>query len=151
MIADELAKKNIPVILGKTHELPGSADADIDQPFKTPALLQRAGVLFCLSIPGGFWQERNLPFNAGTAVAYGLTKEEALVAITSNTAKILGVDDKIGTLEKGKSASLIVSTGDVLDMKTSSIEYAFIEGREVNLDNKQKELNRKFLKKYGLN
>ena len=151
MIADELAKKNIPVILGKTHELPGSDDADIDQPFKTPFQLQKAGVLFCLSIPGGFWQERNLLFNAGTAVAYGLTKEQALQAITLNAAKILGADKQIGTLEKGKEASLIVSTGDVLDMKTSNIEYAFISGRQIDLNNKQKELNSKFSKKYGVN
>ena len=151
MIADELAKKNVAVILGKTHELPSGDDADIDQPFKTPGVLQRAGVLFCLSIPGSFWQERNLPFNAGTSVAYGLTKEEALAAITLNTAKILGVDAQIGSLEKGKDASLIVSTGDVLDMKTSDIQYAFIGGRMIDLNNKQKELNQKFSKKYGLN
>lgn len=151
LIADELAKKKIAVILGKTHELPGSDDADIDQQFKTPSLLQKAGVLFCLSIPGGFWQERNLAFNAGSAVTYGLTKEEALAAITSNTAKILGVDAQIGSLEKGKEASLIVSSGDVLDMKTSNIEYAFISGRQIDLNNKQKELNAKFSKKYGVN
>lgn len=151
MIADELAKKNIPVILGKTHELPGSADADVDQPFKTPAILQKAGVLFCISIPGGFWQERNLSYNAGTTVAYGLTKEQALAAITYNTAKILGVDKKIGSIEKGKDASIIVSSGDVLDMRTSNIEYAFINGRMIDLNNKQKELNQKFSKKYGLN
>lgn len=151
LIADELAQKKISVMLGKTHELPASADADVDQPFKTPAQLQKAGVLFCITIPGGFWQERNLPFNAGTAVAYGLTKEEALAAITSNTARIIGVDDRLGTLEKGKSASLIVSAGDVLDMKTSNIEYAFIDGRQIDLSNKQKELNQKFSKKYGVN
>ncbi len=151
MIADELAKKNIAVILGKTHELPASDDADIDQEFKAPTLLKKAGVLFCLSIPGGFWQERNLAFNAGSAAAYGLSKEEALSAITSNTAKILGVDALIGSLEKGKEASLIVSSGDVLDMKTSNIEYAFISGRLIDLNNKQKELNAKFNKKYGVN
>lgn len=151
LIADELAQKKISVMLGKTHELPASADADVDQPFKTPTQLQKAGVLFCITIPGGFWQERNLPFNAGTAVAYGLTKEEALAAITSNTAQIIGVDDRLGTLEKGKSASLIVSAGDVLDMKTSNIEYAFIDGRQIDLSNKQKELNQKFSKKYGVN
>lgn len=150
-IADELAKKNIAVILGKTHELPASDDADIDQRFKTPAVLQKAGVLFCLSIPGGFWQERNLAFNAGSAAAYGLTKEHALAAITLNTAKILGVENKIGSLEKGKEASLIVSAGDALDMKTSNIEYAFISGRQIDLNNKQKELNAKFSKKYGVN
>lgn len=151
MIADVLAQKKIAVILSETHDLPANEDADIDQPFKTPALLQKAGVLFCLSIPNGFWQERNLMFQAGTAVAYGLSKEEALASITYNTAKILGVDAKLGSIEKGKEASIIVSSGDVLDMKTSAIEYAFISGREINLDNKQKELNNKFLKKYGLN
>ncbi len=151
MIADELAQKNVAVMLGKTHELPADADADVDQPYKTPAALQKAGVLFCITIPGGFWQERNLTFNAGTAVAYGLTKEQALAAITSNAAKILGVDAQLGTLEKGKAASLIVSSGDVLDMRTSNIEYAFIDGRLIDLNNKQKELNSKFLKKYGLN
>ncbi len=151
LAADVLVQKNIPVILHEVHDLPASDDADIDQPFKTPALLQKAGVLFCISIPNGFWQERNLMFMAGTAAAYGLTKEEALAAITSNTAKIIGADNSIGTLETGKAASLIVSTGDVLDMKTSNIEFAFIDGRQIDLNNKQKELNQKFMKKYGLN
>jgi imidazolonepropionase-like amidohydrolase len=90
-------------------------------------------------------------FEAGTAATYGLTKEEALQAITLNPAKILKLDSQIGSLEKGKEASLIVSTGDVLDMKTSNIEYAFISGRQIDLNNKQKALNEKFLKKYGLN
>lgn len=151
LIADELAQKNVPVILDNPHSLPAYSDEDIDQPYKTPAQLQKAGVLFCLSIPRGFWQERNLMFEAGTAVAYGLTKEQALASITSNTAKILGIEKTIGTIETGKAATLVVSTGDLLDMRTSNIEYAFIDGREINLDNKQKELNRKFTKKYGLN
>ncbi|MCW5906715.1 MAG: amidohydrolase family protein [Chitinophagales bacterium] len=151
LIADELAQKNVAVMLDNPHSLPAYPEEDIDQPYKTPAQLQKAGVLFCLSIPGGFWQERNLMFEAGTAAAYGLTKEEALASITSNTAKILGIDKTIGTIETGKAATLIVSTGDVLDMRTSNIEHAFIDGREIDLDNKQKELNRKFMKKYGLN
>lgn len=151
LMADVLAQKSIPVILENPHSLPAYPEEDIKQPYKTPAQLQQAGVLFCLSIPNGFWQERNLMFEAGTAAAYGLTKEEALAAITSNTAKILGIADKAGTLESGKAATLIVSTGDVLDMRTSNIEMAFIDGRQINLDNKQKELNRKFMKKYGLN
>ncbi len=150
-IAEELARKKIPVILDNPHSLPTFPEEDVNQPYKTPGELQKAGVLFCLSIPGRFWEERNLMFEAGTAVAWGLSKEEALATITSNAAKILGVDDKIGTLEKGKSASLIISSGDVLDMKSSVIEHAFIDGREINLDNKQKELDRKFEKKYGLN
>ena len=136
--------------MSKCHELPTYDDEDIQQPYKTPGMLQKAGVLYCISI-GAFWQERNLMFEAGTASAYGLTKDEALQAITFNPAKILKLDDKIGTLEKGKEASLIVSTGDVLDMKTSTIEQAFISGRQIDLSNKQKALNEKFSKKYGVN
>ena len=151
MMAEELAQKKVPVILGATHSLPSTGEADVDQPYKTPAVLQKAGVQYCLSIPGGFWQERNLIFMAGTAAAYGLTKEQALSAITQNTAKILGLDASIGTLEKGKDASLIVSTGDLLDMKSSNIEYAFISGRQIDLSNKQKTLSEKYMKKYKLN
>jgi imidazolonepropionase-like amidohydrolase len=147
MIADVLAQKKIPVILGKAHELPSYNDEDIQQPYKTPAILQKAGVLYALSI-GGFWQQRNLMFEAGTAAAYGLSKEDALASITSNSAKILKLDDKIGTIEKGKAASFIISDGDLLDMRTSNISLAFIDGRQVNLDNKQKELYKKFSAKY---
>ncbi len=150
LIADILAQKKIPVILNKCHDLPSYDDDDIQQPYKTPGVLQKAGVLYCISI-GGFWQSRNLMFEAGTATIYGLTKEEALQAITSNAAKILKIDDHIGTLEKGKDASLIVSSGDVLDMKTSKIERAFINGRQIDLSNKQKALYEKFSKKYGIN
>lgn len=150
MIADELAQKKIPVILSKCHDLPTYDDEDIQQPYKTPAILQKAGVLYCISI-GAFWQERNLMFEAGTAATYGLTKEEALQAITLSPAKIMKLDAMIGTLEKGKEASLIVSTGDVLDMKTSNVEQAYISGRKIDLNNKQKALNDKFSKKYGLN
>ncbi len=149
MIADELAKKKIPVILSKCHDMPSYEDDDIQQPYKTPGILQKAGVLFAISIEG-FWQERNLAFEAGTAATYGLSKEEALQAITLNPAKILKLDEYIGSLEKGKAASIIVSTGDVMDMKTSNIEYAFIDGRQVDLSNKQKALYEKFAKKYGV-
>ena len=150
MIADELAQKKIPVILSKCHDLPTYEDEDVQQPYKTPGILQKAGVLYCISI-GAFWQERNLMFEAGTAATYGLTKEEALQAITINPAKILKLDGQIGSLEKGKEASLIVSTGDVLDMKTSTIEQAYIGGRRIDLSNKQKALSEKFMKKYGVN
>jgi imidazolonepropionase-like amidohydrolase len=147
MIADILAAKKIPVILQKTHQLPSYDDEDIQQPYKTPAILQQAGVLFALSI-GGFWQERNLMFEAGTASAYGLSKEQALAAITANSAKILKLDSRIGTIEKGKDASIIISDGDLLDMRSSNITLAFIDGRQIDLDNKQKELYRKFSQKY---
>jgi len=150
-IADFLKKQNVAVILSPTHELPGREEEDIDLPYKKPYLLQQAGVLFCLGFTGGWggsWEQRNLPFWAGTAAAYGLTKEEALAAVTSNTAKILGIDDRVGTLEEGKEATLIVSEGDVLDMRSSNITLAFVEGRQINLDNKQKMLYRKFRDKY---
>jgi imidazolonepropionase-like amidohydrolase len=147
MIADVLAAKKIPVILQKTHELPSYDDEDIQQPYKTPAILQQAGVLYALSI-GGFWQERNLMFEAGTACAYGLSKEQALAAITLNSAKILKLNSRIGSIEKGKDASLIISDGDLLDMRSSNISLAYIDGRQIDLDNKQKELYRKFSQKY---
>jgi Amidohydrolase family len=147
LIADQLASHHVPVILSKAHNLPSYTDDDIQQPYKTPAALQKAGVLYALSIEG-FWQVRNLAFEAGTAAAYGLTQEQALASITSSPAKILGLDNQIGTIAAGKDASLVVSSGDILDMRTSQIELAFIAGRQINLDNKQKELYKKFSEKY---
>jgi imidazolonepropionase-like amidohydrolase len=90
----------------------------------------------------------NLPFAAGQCVAYGLTKEEALQTVTLNTARILGIADKTGSLEVGKDANIVVSTGDILDMTTSNVELAFITGRNVSLDNKHKQLARRFQVKY---
>lgn len=148
-IADLLKQKNIPVILNQPHSLPVSQDDDVDQPYKTPAMLQKAGVLFCIGNEG-FWQQRNLAFNAGTAAAYGLSKEEALSAITLNAAKILGVDKTTGSLEPGKDANMVVSSGDILDMRTNNITRAYIQGRELNLDNKQKQLYERYKYKYGL-
>ncbi|RFS21451.1 amidohydrolase [Chitinophaga silvatica] len=148
-IADLLKQANISVILNQPHSLPIMQDDDVDQPYKTAAQLQKAGVLYCLSNEG-FWQQRNLGFEAGTAATYGLTKEEALSAVTINAAKILGIDKQTGTLEVGKDANITVSDGDLLDMKSSVIIHAFIQGREINLDNKQKQLSEKYHKKYGL-
>jgi imidazolonepropionase-like amidohydrolase len=149
-IADLLKQNNIAVILGDEHALPAAEDDDVDQPFKTPAVLQKAGVLFALNDEHGESRYRNLPFNAGTAAAYGLTKEQALQAITLNSAKILGVDDKTGSLEVGKDANIVISEGDILDMRTSKVTNAFIQGREVSLDNKQKQLFERYKHKYEL-
>lgn len=144
-----LKENGIPVILGDAHSLPGGDDTKVDVPYHTAAMLQQAGVMYCLSI-GGYWQQRNLPFVAGTTAAHGVSKEDALKSITSSTAKILGIDNVTGTLEAGKDANIILSTGDVLDMKTSNIERAFIQGRDINLDNSQKQLYETYRKKYGL-
>ena len=89
-------------------------------------------------------------FNAGTAAAYGLSKEEALEAITLNAAKILGIDDRAGSIEPGKDANIVISDGDILDMRSSIISKAFIQGREVSLDNKQTQLYERYKYKYGL-
>ena len=149
-IADILKQNNISVILNNQHALPSSEDDDIDQPFKTPAILQKAGVVFALNDNDETTRYRNLPFNAGTAASYGLGKELALQAITLNAAKIMGVADKTGSLEVGKDANLLVTEGDILDMKTSVIERAMIQGREVDLNNKQKQLNDRYEYKYDL-
>ena len=150
LIADLLKQNNIAVILGQQHSLPTTDDDDVDQPYKTPAQLQKAGVLFALNDDNGETRYRNLMFNAGTAAAYGLTKEQALQAITLNSAKILGIEDRTGSLEAGKDANIVISGGDLLDMRTSLIEHAFIQGREVSLENKQTQLYKRYMGKYGL-
>jgi imidazolonepropionase-like amidohydrolase len=149
-IADLLKENNISVILGREHSLPTMEDDDIDQPFKTPAMLQKAGVLFALNDDFEEARYRNLAFNAGEAASYGLTKEEALQAITLNAAKILGIDDRIGTIEVGKDANVVISEGDILDMRYSIITDAFIQGRKVSLENKQTQLYQRYMNKYGL-
>jgi imidazolonepropionase-like amidohydrolase len=150
MVTSLLKENNVPVILNQTHSLPLREDDDLDLPYKLPYLLQQAGVLFCMSHEG-FWQQRNLAFDAGTSAAYGLTKEQALMSITSNTAKILGIDKTVGTLETGKDATLIVSKGDALDMMGNAIELAFIRGKNIELTNVQQPLYKKYKGKYGLN
>jgi imidazolonepropionase-like amidohydrolase len=150
LIADLLKQNNISVILQQTNALPTTEDDDYDQPFKTPAILQKAGVLFAINDEHEETRYRNLMFNAGVAAAHGLTREQALQAITLNSARILGVDDRTGSLEAGKDANIVVSAGDILDMRTSLIEHAFIQGREVSLDNKQTQLYHRYMTKYGL-
>jgi imidazolonepropionase-like amidohydrolase len=149
-IADLLKQNNISVILSQMHNLPTSDDDDIDQPYKTPAALQKAGVLFCINDDDPQNRGRNLPFNAGTAAAYGLNKEEALTAITLNAARILGIDDRTGSIEAGKDANIVVSEGDILDMRTSKISYAFIQGRRIELMDKHKLLFERYKYKYGI-
>ncbi len=149
-IADLLKQNNIAVILNQLHDLPTMIDDDIDQPYKTPAMLQKAGVLFCINDDDANSRYRNLPFNAGTAAAYGLTREEALSAITLNAATILGIAGKTGSIETGKDANMVVSEGDILDMRTNIITNAFIQGRQVDLNNKQKQLAEKYETKYGI-
>lgn len=150
-VADLLKKYNVSVVLQQPHSLPTAEDDDVDQPYKTAAALQKAGVLFSLSDDDSQTRGRNLAFNAGTAAAYGLSKEEALAAITLNAAKIMGVADRTGSIEVGKDANIVVSEGDILDMKSSNVSLALIQGRQVDLTDKHKLLNRKFEEKYEIN
>lgn len=150
MVAGLLKSQQVPVVLIKTHRLPSREDEAVDQPFTLPAQLRDSGITFAITADD-FWQMRNIAFHAGTAAGHGLTKEEALQSITANPAKILNIFDRAGTLEIGKDATLIVSVGDILDMKSSNVEMAFIQGRKINLDTIQKQLNVKYRKKYGLN
>lgn len=147
MITDFLVQHKVPVILDSTQRLPAREDEPVDQPFRAPAILHEAGVLFCQSHEG-FWQYRNLAFQAGQAVAYGLPYEEAVKSLTLNAAKILGIDDRCGSIEVGKDATLFIAEGDALDMRTCKLTHAFIQGREINLDNKQEMLYRRFQQKY---
>jgi imidazolonepropionase-like amidohydrolase len=150
-IASLLVENNIPVILDNQHALPTTEDDDIDQLYKLPGQLKKAGVLFAINDANDQSKQRNISFNAGTAAAYGLDKEEALSAITLNTAKILGIDDITGSIETGKDANIIISEGDILDMRGNQVTKAFIQGRDISLDNKQKQMYERYKHKYKIN
>lgn len=149
-LADFLAENEVPVILNRIHRLPIHKSDAIDIAFKTPKILLDAGVLFCLDYQGDMERmgSRNLPFTAGTTVAYGLTKEEALMSITLNTAKVLGIAENLGSLEAGKEATLFVSDGDALDMLTNRVSLAFIRGKKLDLSNHQTQLYQKYKEKH---
>jgi imidazolonepropionase-like amidohydrolase len=145
-VKDFLKENNIPVLIADPLSLPKFDYSDIKLTFKLAAMFKKEGILVGLTYSKQAYG--NLPFAAGETVAYGLTKEEALQTVTLNTAKILGIDDRTGSIEVGKDANIVVSTGDILDMSTNNIEYAFITGRNINLDNKHKQLYRRFQAKY---
>ncbi|WP_317900163.1 amidohydrolase family protein [Aurantibacillus circumpalustris] len=151
-ITAELKKYKVPVMLNRVNDLPDYTDDNVDIIYSLPYLLQKDSVIFCLQLEGDMeaMQSRNLPFNAGESVAYGLTKEQALSSITLNAAIILGVDKLIGSLEEGKLASLVISEGDLLDIRTNNIFLAYISGKKVDLYNKQTELYNKYKNKYGI-
>jgi imidazolonepropionase-like amidohydrolase len=145
-VRDFLRENNIPVILSDPLSLPKYDYSDTRLPFKLAAMFHREGILVALTYSNQAYG--NLPFAAGEAAAYGLTKEEALQTVTLNSAKILGIDDVTGSIEVGKDANIVVSTGDLLDMSTNNVVLAFITGRSISLDNKHKQLYRRFEAKY---
>lgn len=142
-----LKDNNIPVILGPTTAMPYRADDDYDQPYKLARMLDDAGVKWCMSPGGAGWNSRNLPFYAGFASAFGLKKDAALRAVTLSPAEILGVSDMLGSLDIGKKATIVVSKGDILDPIHAGVTKEWIAGREINLDNKQLQLYRKYSQK----
>lgn len=145
-VKDFLKENNIPVLLANPLSVPSYDYSDTRMPFKLASMFTKEGIMVGLTYSAQAYG--NLPFAAGQTVAYGLTKEEALQTVTLNSAKILGIDDKTGSLEVGKDANIVVSTGDILDMKSNNVEYAFITGRNISLDNKHKQLYRRFQTKY---
>lgn len=146
MLAEFLAERDIPVVLDSVQALPARQDDGYDQPFRTPASLHEAGVRFALA-EAGSWNGRDLPFQAGQAIAFGLPEEAAIRAMTLTPAELLGIADRQGSLEVGKDATLFVSTGDVTDTLTQDVTRVWIEGRDVDLDDRQKELYRKYREK----
>lgn len=149
-VADLLKEANVSVLLRRIHDLPMSEDEDVNLPYKNASLLMQKNILVGIENSGDMerMQVRNIPFYAGSCAAWGMNKEEALKLITSNTAKILGIDAFYGTLETGKSATLFISAGDALDMKTNLVTHAFIDGRQISLESHQTELYKRYKEKY---
>ena len=144
-VAEELAKSGIPVITGPVLSVPGRSSASYDVSYKNPSIMQKAGVKVAIRT-NETENVRNLPFNAGFAAAYGMGIEEALKAITIIPAEILGVADKMGSVEKGKVANLFVSDGDPFETKTQ-IKYLFINGYKVPIENRHTLLYDEFLER----
>ena len=147
LIVDFLKENSIPVILKDVHRMADRHADAYNLPYRQPAMLHKAGVLVSLMYEN-YSNSRNLPFFAGTAAGNGLNKEEALQLVTLNAAKILGIDATCGSLESGKDATLVISSGDILDMRSNNIVHAFIQGRQVTTEGKQQYLYNKWKTKY---
>jgi imidazolonepropionase-like amidohydrolase len=143
---ESIRANKVPVILSGTHSLPRSPDDAIDEPFTLPARLHATDVLFAIAGNGMHGNVRNLPYQAGMAAAYGLSRDEAIASITLRPAQILGVADRVGSLEPGKDATLFIASGDILEVPTR-VEAAWIQGRRLDLTDKHKRLNEKYRKR----
>lgn len=149
-ITDLLKQHQVPVLVNYTHTLPVLHDDDYDLPYRLPKLLADAGLLVGIqNAEASNFQTRNLPFYAGQVVGHGMDREQALQLISGNTAKILGIGDRYGTLATGKSATLFISEGDALDMRGNRLTHAFIDGRELSLETHQTELWKRYMGKYA--
>jgi imidazolonepropionase-like amidohydrolase len=147
LCADLLKEFDVPVIVMGTHRMPRRDDAPYDEAYTLPARLNDAGVKFAMCTSDDTAHERNLPYQAAMAVAYGLPLEAGLKSVTLWPAEILGIADQIGSLESGKSATLILTSGNPLEV-TTKVEKAFIDGRDIDLTNKQTKLADKYRERY---
>ena len=147
MAAKLLKERQIPVIVGTTHGFPKRDDSPYNESYTMPAKLHEAGITFAIASGEETPHERNLPYVAAMAVSHGLPWDAALRSITLSAAEILGVADKVGSLDKGKHATLIVTNGPAMEV-TTNVTMAFIQGRQIDLRNKQTELADKYREKY---
>ncbi|MFQ6052124.1 MAG: amidohydrolase family protein [Candidatus Hydrothermarchaeota archaeon] len=142
-VADKIKESGIPVILNDLYADPAEPEDGYDAPFRNVVELAETGVLFCFSSGGNPAIAKDLPYHAARAIAFGLSHKEAIKALTINPAKILGVDDRLGSLEVGKDADLFICTGDPLDLR-NEVTRLFINGKEVDLSNWWTELEKKW-------
>ena len=150
LLGSRMRDSKIPVMLRRIHSLPENDDDPVDQSFKLPSLLKKEGILFSIQNAGDMeaMNARNLPFQAGTATAYGLSEEEAIESISLSPCKIMGIDKKYGSIEKGKSATLFVSEGHALEMKTNMVTLILLNGKITSTINFQFDLYKKYSEKY---
>jgi imidazolonepropionase-like amidohydrolase len=146
-----LKEHDIPVIVSRPHRLPSTEDEDVKLPFKMAKLLLDAGLTITIDVSGRMerMNTRNLPFYAGSFAAYGVDKEKAVEMITLSAAKILGVDEQLGSLTVGKDATLFIAKGDALDMRTNQLSHAFIQGRALSLETHQTKLWKRYMEKFS--
>ena len=147
-VADLLAAADVPVILDGTHRLPRGRDGDLDEAAKLPAILKEKGIAFAIAGNREPSFARNLPYHAAAAVPFGLTPDEAVASVTLWPAQILGVADRVGSLEAGKDATLFVADGDILEVPTH-VTHAWIAGRRVDLSSRHTRLYEKYKRRHG--
>ena len=150
LVGAKLRDSKIPVMLSRVHTLPSREDDLTFLPYQMPALLKAQGIPFCIQNDGGMqpMNTRNLPFQAGTTMAYGLTAEEALMSVSLSVCQIMGIAKDYGTLEAGKKATFFVSKGPALDMRTNQLTIILVDGKFVPTINFQEQLYLKYRQKY---